>query len=96
MFSKYRDFQGLLWQSDSKRSARQCKEHGFDPWSGKIPHAAGQPSPRATTAEPLLYKRNSEKPARGNREPSHKATEAQRGHRLINLKVLSTLRVRLC
>ena len=25
--------------------------HGFEPWSGKIPHAAEQLSPRATTTE---------------------------------------------
>ena len=28
--------------------------HGFDPWSGKIPHAAEQLSLCATTAEPVL------------------------------------------
>ena len=28
--------------------------HGFKPWSGKIPHAAEQLSPCATTAEPAL------------------------------------------
>ena len=27
------------------------KAHGFDPWSGKIPHAAEQLSPCATTTE---------------------------------------------
>ena len=26
--------------------------HGFEPWSGKIPHAAEQLSPCATTTEP--------------------------------------------
>ena len=35
-----------------KKSACQCRGHGFDPWSGKIPHAAEQPSPRTTTPEP--------------------------------------------
>ena len=29
----------------------QCRGHGFDPWSGKIPHAAEQLSPCATTTE---------------------------------------------
>ena len=28
--------------------------HGFEPWSGKIPHAAEQLSPCATTTEPVL------------------------------------------
>ena len=27
----------------------------FNPWSGKIPHATGQLSPRAPTAESVLY-----------------------------------------
>ena len=52
-------------------SARQCRGPGFDPWSGKIPHGAGQLSLCATTTEPLCLepvvrnKRNhsSEKPA---------------------------------
>ena len=30
-------------------------EHGFEPWSGKIPHAAERLSPCATTTEPALY-----------------------------------------
>ena len=38
----------------SKESACQCRRHGFDPWSGKIPHAAGQLSLCATTTEPVL------------------------------------------
>ena len=38
----------------SKESACQCRRHGFDPWSGKIPQAAGQLSPCATTIEPVL------------------------------------------
>ena len=29
--------------------------HGFEPWSRKIPHAAEQLSPCATTTEPALY-----------------------------------------
>ena len=28
--------------------------HGFEPWSGKIPHAMEQLSPCATTTEPAL------------------------------------------
>ena len=31
------------------------QRHRFDPWSGKIPHAAGQLSPCATTTEPMLW-----------------------------------------
>ena len=33
----------------------QCRGHGFEPWPGKIPHAAEQLSPCATTTEPVLY-----------------------------------------
>ena len=44
---------GLLWWSSGKESSFQCSGRGFDPWSGKtkIPHAAGQLSPHATTIE---------------------------------------------
>ena len=31
--------------------SRQCRGHGFDPWSGKISHAVGQLSPHTTTTE---------------------------------------------
>ena len=43
-------FWGLLWWS----SGKECKEHGFDPWSRKVPHATGQLSPWATIIEPTL------------------------------------------
>ena len=36
------------------RIACQCRGHGFEPWSGKIPHATEQLSPCATTTEPAL------------------------------------------
>ena len=32
--------------------ACQCRGHGCDPWSGKIPHASRQLSPCATATEP--------------------------------------------
>ena len=34
-----------------KNLPSQCRVHGFYPWSGKIPHAMGQLSPKATTTE---------------------------------------------
>ena len=43
----------LRWLS-SKESTCQHKRRGFDPWFGKIPHAAKQPSLRALTIEPVL------------------------------------------
>ena len=42
---------GLPWWHSGWESACQCREHGFEPWSGKIPHAAEQLSPWATTTE---------------------------------------------
>ena len=44
---------GLPWWSSGKESILQCSGRGFKPcWGPKIPHAAGQLSPRATTTEP--------------------------------------------
>ena len=43
---------GLPWWRSGWESACQCRGHGFEPWSGKIPHAAEQLDPRATTTEP--------------------------------------------
>ena len=42
-----------LWHSGQESSC-QCSGHGFNPWAGKIPHAAEQLSPCATTTEPVL------------------------------------------
>ena len=45
--------QGRPWSSaDANPPACQCRGHHFDPWSGKIPRAAGQLSPCETTTEP--------------------------------------------
>ena len=35
-------------------SACQCREHGFESWSGRIPHATEQLSLCTTTTEPVL------------------------------------------
>ena len=59
-----------------EKSACQCRGHGFEPWSGKIPHAAEQLGPWATAAEParlepvLRNKRghDSERPAHRDEE----------------------------
>ena len=42
---------GLPWWRSHGESACQRRGHGFDPWSGKIPHAAEQLSLCATTTE---------------------------------------------
>ena len=43
---------GLPWWRSGWASACQCRGHGFEPWSGKIPHAAEQLGPWATMTEP--------------------------------------------
>ena len=45
---------GLPWWLSGKESADQYKRHGFDLWSRKNPHAAGQLDPCATTTEPMF------------------------------------------
>ena len=45
---------GLPWWLNDNESACQCRRSGFDPWSRKIPHAAEQLNPGATTIEPVL------------------------------------------
>ena len=42
------------WWCSGWESACQCRGHGFEPWSGKIPHAMEQLSPGTTTTEPAL------------------------------------------
>ena len=43
---------GLPWWHSGWESTCQCRGHGFEPWSGKIPHATEQLSPCTTTTEP--------------------------------------------
>ena len=67
---------GLPWWCSGWESACQCRGHGFEPWSGKIPHAADQLGPWATTTEsahlePVLRNRrghDSERPAHRDEE----------------------------
>ena len=47
---------GLPWWRSGWESACRCRGHGFEPWSGKIPHAAEQLGPWATTTEPARLK----------------------------------------
>ena len=62
---------GLPWWRSGWESACQCRGHGFEPWSGRIPHAAEQLGPWATTTEPARPEpvlrnkrgRDSERPA---------------------------------
>ena len=73
---KKKKYAGLPWWHSGWESACQCREHGFEPWSGKIPHAAEQLSPWATTTEPARLEpvprnkrgRDSERPAHHDEE----------------------------
>ena len=67
---------GLPWWRSGWESACQCRGPGFKPWSGKIPHAAEQLGPWATTTElarlePVL--RNER--GRDNERPAHRDEE---------------------
>ena len=50
--SSKRDIGGLPWWRSGWESACQCRGHGFEPWSGTIPHAAERLGPWATITEP--------------------------------------------
>ena len=68
--------QGLPWWRSGWESACQCRRHGFEPWSGKIPHATEQLSLWATTTEPACLElvlrdkggRDSERPVHRDEE----------------------------
>ena len=67
---------GLPWWCSGWESACQCREHGFEPWSGRIPRAAEQLGPCATTAEPARLEpvlRN--KRGRDGERPAHRDEE---------------------
>ena len=67
---------GLPWWRSGCESACQCRGHGFEPWFGKIPHAAEQLGPWATNTEPARLEpvlrnrrgRDSERPAHRDEE----------------------------
>ena len=67
---------GLPWWHSGWESACQCRAHGFEPWFGKIPHAAEQLGPWATTTEPARLEpvlRN--KRGRNSERPTHRDEE---------------------
>ena len=47
---------GLPWWLSGKESFCQCRRHWFEPWSGKIPHAAEQLSPCTITLKSGLQR----------------------------------------
>ena len=71
-----KEYIGLPWWCSGWESACQCRGHGFEPWSGKIPHAVEQLGLWATTTEPAHLEpmlrnkrgRDSERPAHRNEE----------------------------
>ena len=67
---------GLPWWRSGWESACQCRGHRFEPWSGKIPHAAGQLGPWATITEPArLEPELRNKRGRNNARPAHRDEE---------------------
>ena len=81
---------GLPWWYSGWESACQCRGHGFEPWSGKIPHAAEQLGPWAKTTEPARLEpvlrnrrgRDSEwPPLAATRESPRTETKTQHSHK---------------
>ena len=67
---------GLPWWCSGWESACQCRGHGFEPWSGKIPHAVEQLGPWATITEPVrLEPVLHNKRGRDNERPAHRDEE---------------------
>ena len=62
---------GRPWRLSGKESACRCRRQGFDPWSGKIPYAAGQLSPCTTTISLFSRAWESQLP-----KTSHPSTQA--------------------
>ena len=46
--------EGLPWWSSGWEFACQCRGHGFDTWSGRIPHVTGQLSPSTAAVRPRV------------------------------------------
>ena len=69
---------GLPWWLSGKGFTCQCRRLGFNPWSGKIPHAAEQRSPRAattTTQYPRARTLQLEKSLHSNKDPAQPKIE---------------------
>ena len=88
-FAHLKDYSiGLPWWRSGWESACQCRGHGFEPWSGKIPYAAEQLGPWATITEPAHLEpvlcskrgRDSEGPAHHDEEWPPLATTRESPH----------------
>ena len=69
---------GSPWWLSGKESAGQCRRHGFDLWSRKNPHAAGQLGLCTSTTEPMFQSLGAE-----TTEPTCSTTETQTLQRLL-------------
>ena len=83
------EYPGLPWWLSGKEFACQPRRLGFDPWSGKIPHASELLSPNAAlyslpTLEPELHIRRSRCPTTRERPPLTKTREESKKHRRPN------------
>ena len=75
-FIYLKNVRGLRWWRSGWESACQCRGHRFEPWSGKIPHAAERLGPWATITEPARLEpvlRN--KRGRDSERPAHRDEE---------------------
>ena len=67
---------GLPWWHSGWESACQCRGHRFEPWSGKIPHAAEKLGLWATTTEPArLELQLRSKSGHDSERPTHRDEE---------------------
>ena len=67
---------GLPWWRSGWESACRCRGRGFEPWSGKIPHATEQLGPCTTTTEPArLEPVLQNKRGRDSERPVHRDEE---------------------
>ena len=76
MTENSKECRGLPWWRSGWGSACQCRGHGFEPWSGGIPHAAEQLDPWATITEPARLEpvlRN--RRGRDDERPAHRDEE---------------------
>ena len=55
-FKKKNTYEGLSWWLSGKESVCQCRRHGFNPRSGKIPHVTEHQSSRSCAPEPGNFK----------------------------------------
>ena len=66
---------GLPWWRSGWESACQCRGHGFEPWSGKMPHAAEQLGPWATLLSLRVWSLCSATRGQDSERPAHRDEE---------------------